>query len=277
MTRARVAAVRYLNTAPLIQGLEKLSEIELVPTVPSRIVDMLAGGDADVGLASIIDAVASPVPLVLLPVGMIGCDGPTLTVRVFSTKPIETISELHADGDSHTSVVLAQVLLWRLHGIRPKITKFDARERVAEGRAIASTLEESWPPTVLLIGDKVVTDAPPPERYPYQMDLGQAWKDLTGLPFVYAMWMCRRGEQKSELVRSAAAVLDRQRRHNAGRIDWLVSSRAPGARWPLELARHYLGGLLRYQVGVREREAVEHFLASAAELGLAPTRSVEWA
>ena len=42
--------------------------------------------------------------------------------------------------------------------------------------------------SVLLIGDKVVTDAPPEERYPYQMDLGAAWKELTGLPFVYAVW-----------------------------------------------------------------------------------------
>lgn len=277
MKRARIAAVRYLNTAPLIEGLEKLADVELIPSVPSRIVDMLADGSADLGLASIVDAVQSPVPLTLMPVGMIGCDGPTMTVRIFSTRPLEQIRDLYADEDSHTSVILAQVLLWRLYGIRPRIVGFCARERLARGEAPAATLEESWPESVLLIGDKVVTDAPPAERYPYQMDLGASWKQLTGMPFVYAMWMCRRGEEGLAHVQAAAVVLERQRRHNATRLDWLVGMRAGPARWPAALAREYLGSLLRYQVGVRERAAAEHFLESAAELGLVARRSVEWA
>ena len=277
MTRARLAAVRYLNTAPLIEGLEKLADVELIPSVPSRIVDMLVAGQADIGLASIVDAVQAPIPLALLPVGMIGCDGPTLTVRLFSSRPLDAITELYADEDSHTSVILAQVLLWRLYGLRPRLIGFDARERLAKGQAPAPSLEESWPPTVLLIGDKVVTDAPPADRYPHQLDLGEAWKNLTGLPFVYAMWMCRSSEVGSPLIRAAAAVLDRQRRHNATRLDWIVATRAANARWPAAAAADYLGRLLRYQVTVREQQAATHFLDSAAELGLLPRRSVQWA
>ncbi len=269
MTRARIAAVRYLNTAPLIEGLEKLADVELVPCVPSRIVDELCENRADVGLASIIDCVHSPVPLTLLPVGMIGCDGPTLTVRLFSKVPIASITELHADLDSHTSVVLSQVLLWRLHGLRPRMTGFDA--------AKPSTHADRWPESVLLIGDKVVTDAPPADRWPHQLDLGEAWKSLTGLPFVYAMWMCRRGDEHAPAVRMARDVLDRQRRHNATRLDWIVAHRAAAAGWPLPLAQDYLGRLLRYQVGPRERTAVATFLDAARELGLTDGRSVTWA
>lgn len=269
MTRARIAAVSYLNTAPLIEGLEKLADVELKPCVPSRIVTELCEGRADVGLASIIDSVHAPTPLTLLPVGMIGCDGPTLTVRLFSKVPLNAITELHADLDSHTSVVLSQVLLWRLHGIRPRITGFDAAKTATGG--------DRWPASVLLIGDKVVTDAPPADRWPHQLDLGEAWKSLTGLPFVYAMWMCRRGEEESPAVRLARDVLDRQRRHNATRLDWIVSRRAADAGWPQPLAQEYLGRLLRYQVGVRERTAVTTFLESARELGLTDGRSVEWA
>lgn len=269
MTRARIAAVRYLNTAPLIEGLEKLADVELKPCVPSRIVTELCEGRADVGLASIIDSVHAPTPLTLLPVGMIGCDGPTLTVRLFSKVPLEAITQVHADLDSHTSVVLTQVLLWRLHGIRPRITGFDA--------ARATTGGDRWPQSVLLIGDKVVTDAPPAAAWPHQLDLGESWKSLTGLPFVYAMWMCRRGEEESPAVRLARDVLDRQRRHNATRLDWIVSRRAADAGWPEPLAQEYLGRLLRYQVGVRERAAVAAFLEAARELGLTDGRSVEWA
>ena len=136
---------------------------------------------------------------------------------------------------------------------------------------------EEWPETLLLIGDKVVSDSPPAARYPYQLDLGEAWKEMTGLPFVYAVWMCkseRAGEPGIQLV---AALLERQRLHNRGRLDWIVSKRAAERSWPDETARRYVGELLRYDVGEREREAAERFIQAATRLGLAPDRALVWA
>lgn len=279
-----VACVRYLNTAPLIEGLSKASGVRIVPAVPSRMVDLVAGDgnrgpEADLGLVSLIDSVRCPVPLTLVPVGMIGCDGPTLTVRLFSAVPLDRVETLHADTDSHTSVVLAQVLLHALHRVRPRVVAFDARERVSrsgEGGASTPSLEEAWPQTLLLIGDKVVTDSPPAVRYPYQLDLGLAWREWTGLPFVYAMWMCRSDRSSERAVRVGAAMLDRQRRHNATRLDWIVARRAAEHRWPADLARRYLIEYLRYEVGPRERQAVERFFAEAAALGLVEPRRLEW-
>ncbi len=278
MSPARIAAVRYLNTSPLIEGLSKVEGLSLIPTVPARIADLLVSGEADIGLASIVDSVAAEKPLALLPCGMIGCDGPTLTVRLFSAQPLEKITELHADADSHTSTILAQVLLNKLYGLRPRMVEFDARERVATtGPGREASLEESWPSAVVLIGDKVITDPPPVDRYPHQLDLGEAWKQLTGLPFVYAMWMCRAEEVGNDSIRHAAVLLDRQLRHNMTRIEWVISTRAHEARWPVETARRYLSELLRFKVGPREKQAVERFLADAAELKLLPRRSVVWA
>ncbi|MBS0198021.1 MAG: hypothetical protein JSR77_14790 [Planctomycetes bacterium] len=278
MSPARIAAVRYLNTSPLIEGLNKVEGLSLIPTVPARIADLLVSGEADIGLASIVDSVAAEKPLALLPCGMIGCDGPTLTVRLFSAQPLEKITELHADADSHTSTILAQVLLNKLYGLRPRMVEFDARERVATaGPGRETSLEESWPSAVVLIGDKVITDPPPVDRYPHQLDLGEAWKQLTGLPFVYAMWMCRAEEVGNDSIRHAAVLLDRQLRHNMTRIEWVISTRAHEARWPVETARRYLSELLRFRVGPREKQAVERFLADAAELKLLPRRSVVWA
>lgn len=284
MRPIRIACVRYLNTAPLIHGLEKLDGCEVIPTVPSRIAGMVQTGEADIGLASVIDAARSG--LALLPVGMIGCDGPTLTVRVFSSVPLDRIVELHADTDSHTSVVLCQLLLKRLFGVRPNLIDFDARERMELGGlrtkveaaedTQATDLDCAWPQTVLLIGDKVVTDAPPASRYPHQLDLGEAWKGLTGLPFVYAMWMCRADRATEQSIVGAAALLDRQRRHNRTRLDWIVSVAAAEHRWPAELAAKYLGSLLRYNVGVPERNAVELFLSMAATDGLIAAASPTW-
>ncbi len=267
--------MRYLNTAPLIEGLEKLEVVELMPSVPARIVDLLLTNQADIGLASVVDAMRSKGKLTLLPVGMIGCDGPTLTVRVFSKVPFAQVKTLHVDTDSHTSVALARVIFDRVYGVKPRIVEFDARERVEVGAGSgagggvgvmgggtggeATGLGDAWPETVLLIGDKVVTDAPPADRYAYHMDLGEAWKGLTGLPFVYAMWMCRQEDAGKEHIRTAMEILERQRRHNATRLDWIVHMRAPGARWPLAEAKRYLGTLLRYEVGPREQEAVARF------------------
>jgi chorismate dehydratase len=251
---------------------------------------MVRSGEADLGLCSVVDAAGEAADLALLPVGMIGCDGPTMTVRLYSAVPLEGVTVLHADTDSHTSVVLCRVLLHRLFGIRPRLVDFDARERVSigtqdpvrgsqmcRGATQDMCLDAAWPETVLLIGDKVVTDAPPADRYPHQLDLGEAWHGLTGLPFVYATWMCRADRADDTAILAGAALLDRQRRRNAVRLDWLIAKHAPLHRWPLQTAARYLGELLRYEVGPREREAVERFLTDAAGLGLLPGARVVWA
>ncbi|MEL6330842.1 MAG: menaquinone biosynthesis protein [Planctomycetota bacterium] len=274
MPEARIATVAYLNTLPLIEGLDETAGITLERVVPSRVVDRLTEGGDDIGLVSAIDLCRAG--LVPLPVGMIGCEGPTMTVRLFSRVPLAEVEVLHADTDSHTSVALAQVLLDRLHGARPEVRDFDPRERAAEGAATAGDPEESWPESVLLIGDKVVVGSPPAVRYPHQLDLGEAWHGLTALPFVYAIWACVAGREDDEAVRSAAVLLDRQRRRNAMRIDWIVSQRAPRMGWPGDLARQYVGDLLRYEVGPREREGLEAFLGMAHDLGLCPEPTLAW-
>ncbi len=284
MDRVRIGCVEYLNTLPLIEGLGAWRDAELVAAVPAKLADLLTGGQIDVGLVSLLDAARSAAGMTLLPVGMIGCDGPTLTVRVFSSVPMERVTRVWADTDSHTSTALMQVVLWEKFGRRVEVVGFDARERAAPGRdtsAIrqlgAQAGEGHWPETVLLIGDKVVTDAPPAERYPHQLDLGQAWKEQTGLPFVYAVWMCRAGEEDSVGVQTCAAMLDRARRHNGTRMDWLVASRAAERGWSRDLAGRYVGSLLRYEVGRAEREAIARFLSAAKGLGLVERAEVRWA
>lgn len=262
MGRVRIACVKYLNTSPLVEGLEKLSGIDLMPAAPSRIAGMVRQGEADIGLASVVDAAGGA--LAMLPAGMIGCDGPTLTVRLFSRVPLGAVREVHADTDSHTSVALCRVLLKRLYGNKVGVEAFEAGGG------------GSWPDVVLLIGDKVVTGAPPMDDYPHQLDLGEAWKGLTGLPFVYAVWMCR-AERAGELgIHRAAALLDRQRRHNRARLDWIVSAQASRHGWRADLAARYLGSLLRYEVGPREREAVGRFFEMAAEDGLVDSSEARW-
>lgn len=277
--------VKYFNTLPLVEGLSTCADLSLHAAVPAKLGDMLARGEVDIALASLVDMARSSVPLTLIPAGMIGCDGPTLTVRIFSRVPMDRVRTLACDTDSHTSVILAQVILARVFQVRPLVRDFDARERVvlpspAAAEGGTQGVEGDWPETMLLIGDKVVTDSPPAVRYPYQLDLGEEWKKLTDLSFVYAMWMCRSadvqpGAALRERLISVASLLDRQRRRNTARLDWIVQSYAHDRRWPEDLAERYVRQYLRYDPDTRAIGAVQRFLGEAAGLGLLPDAKVD--
>jgi chorismate dehydratase len=250
-----VAAVSFLNAPPLIDGLEEAPGIRLVTDVPSRLLEALILDRADVALCPVIDFQLSPEELCIVPVGAIGSDGPTLTVRVFSRRPMDGVRRIHVDGDSHTSVALLQMVFAELFGRNPEICALESSDINGSDDA---------PGAVLLIGDKVVRDEPDPSRYPHQLDLGEAWKELTGLPFVFACWMARIDRDLEDLPE----ILARRREINRRRIPDIVTARAAPSGWPEDLATQYLGRILRYELGARELESVEIFWSRCHHLGL---------
>ena len=257
----RVGCVSFLNARPLIDGLVDdggKRAIDLKLNVPSGLLADLEQGAADVALCPVIDYYRSRTPLVILPTGGIASRGQTLTVKLYSRVPIEKITTVYADTDSHTSVALLQVVLARAYDIRPAIIDFNAREQTAERRIVDD------PPTVLLIGDKVVTAAPNETGYPHQLDLGEAWRILTDRPFVFAVWMARRDAMLGDGPQRLEACM----RRNVGRIDELVDQHAEAHGWPRALARRYLGELLHYEIGPAELDAIETFARYANNLGL---------
>ena len=259
-TAIPVGVVSFVNTLPLIDGLQGCRELDLRAAVPSRLLYRLLEGEVEAALCSSIDYQRSPVPMVVLPVGRLGCDGPTMTVRLYSRTPIAQIARVHCDTDSHTSVALLRILLDRQYGIRPEFVDYDAGDPATAGAS-------DWPDAMLLIGDKVVTDSPPAVRYPHQLDLGAAWHELTGLPFTFAVWMAR-ADTDPDRLRLAAVILDRQRRRNRPLLDRIVHDSAVPRGWPADLAREYLGVRLRYDWTERAVAGLEAYWAAAEEMGL---------
>ena len=247
---ARVGCVSYLNAKPLIEGVDADGDVEVDFGVPAVLLDRLVAGSVDAALCPVVDYFRSPTPLRILPVGGIGCEGPTLTVRLFSRVPIDRVSSIAVDRESHTSVALLQVVLNASYGMSPTLLPLDAGSVEADA--------------VLLIGDKVITNCPPRRACPYQLDLGEAWHRLTALPFVFAVWMTRRGQRCDAL----AQRLERARLYNAGRIPQLAARYAEPHGWPVELAEDYLGRILRYGIDRRALLAIRRFAEMAAELGL---------
>ena len=264
---ARVGVVRYLNTRPLIAGLDALQGLELRREVPADLVGTLERGETHAALCSSIDYQASETPMVVLPVGLLGCDGPTLTVQVFSRVPFEQVRRLHADPDSHTSRALAQVLF---------------RERFGRGLEMVDELPAlpggEGAEAMLLIGDKVVRQAPSERDFPHRIDLGHAWKRATGLPFTFAVWMAPRPttDAARARLRTLEQVLDHQRRRNAMRLESLAAIEARAHAWDATEARRYLCELLRFAWNDGQREGMELFWKKACDAGLiGPVRPLE--
>ena len=115
----RIGCVSYLNAKPLIEGLDNRTNPTVRFDVPSRLLDDLQAGNVDIALCPVVDYYRSPVPLRVVPVGGIGSRGPTLTVRLFSRIPLHAVDTVHADSDSHTSVLLMRVLMDKLYHRHP--------------------------------------------------------------------------------------------------------------------------------------------------------------
>jgi chorismate dehydratase len=248
----RLGVVSFLNARPLIEGLENAPEFELLYAVPSQLPALLNAGRVDAALTPVIDLARFGRSWEIVSDACIACDGETLTVRVFSRVPPARISVLHVDRDSHTSVVLAQALWGEKYGRRLETRPF--RPGQADGCQ-----------AVLLIGDKVVTHGV--GGFDHQIDLGEAWRTLTGLPFVFATWTRRAGGDPGDL----AARLSRARDLGQARAAALAAEWGPAMGWPVQLAQTYLTEHLSYTLTPAHRRGLRQFLELAAKWRLAPS------
>jgi chorismate dehydratase len=176
--KIRVGAVSYLNTKPLIYGFEQgmmKDEVELIFDYPAKIAAALLNDEIDIGL----------VPVAVIPemkkyyiIGeyCIGSEGEVASVCLFSEVPLNEIETVLLDYQSRTSVKLAQVLMKEYWKINPRIIKAtdDFRSEIKNKTA------------AIVIGDRALEQR---KISAYSYDLGLAWKEYTGLPFVFAAWV----------------------------------------------------------------------------------------
>jgi chorismate dehydratase len=235
-----LGVVSYLNAKPLIAGLEADPDVALRFEVPSRLPALLAGGEVDAALVPVIDLLAHARSWQIVSDACLGCDGETLTVRVFSRVAAGSVRRLHVDGDSHTSVALARIIWAELHGRALEIRPYAGRET-----------EDCE--AVLLIGDKVVNNNL--IECDIETDLGAAWKTLTGLPFVFAVWAAPRELSLGDLP----ARLSQARDRGIQAAELIAADLGPGLGWPVALAKRYLTTRLRYHLGEMQRRAIARF------------------
>ncbi|MBA4197788.1 MAG: hypothetical protein C0459_09560 [Chitinophaga sp.] len=182
LKKIKVGAVSYLNTKPLLYGIEKdaaLQEnIELIIDYPARIAAMLLNNEIDVGL----------VPVAVIPKLQehyiitdycIGTNGEVASVAIFSEVPMEAIETVLLDYQSRTSVNLAKVLLqhyWKKEVVFED-AKADFRDKINGTTA------------GVVIGDRALEQR---HKNQFIYDLGIAWRNFTGLPFMFAAWIANK-------------------------------------------------------------------------------------
>jgi chorismate dehydratase len=239
----KVGSVPYLNAVPLTRGLEE--QILFAP--PSELARLLQRDELDAALVSLTEVLLHDRYDILDGVAVASL-GEVQSVFLAHRQPLAEMREIHCDTASLSGLHLLKVLLAE-NDWRPEL-------RPLPGYAAARTLEN-----VLLIGDPALEFArssPPHEMW----DLGAAWFDLTGLPFVYAVWALRRVPNEALRRRLREA-----RKFGLDTLDDIISSRT---EFDLEFRKDYLSWHIHYHLGADERRGIARFIELLRKHGMGP-------
>ena len=177
----KISAVSYLNTKPFLYGIFKSGleqEVDLQLDIPSECAGKLTAGEVDMALLPVA-AIPDLGEAHVVSDYCIGATGAVKTVCIFADKPLEELTHIYLDYHSRTSVELVRILLsdhWKMNPLLlPAMPGFEAEIKESTG--------------ALVIGDRAIELH---NKHPYAYDLGQAWVEFTGKPFVFAAWVSRR-------------------------------------------------------------------------------------
>src|SRR5216117_3410417 len=190
----KIGRIGYINCAPVYGAIDRGIVAlppggELVTGTPAELNDLLIAGELDVSVISAIEYARHARDLVLLPDLAISCDGPVQSVALFSKLPVARLDQATVllTASSRTSVALLELLCREVWHVRPRFAQ--ARAEASDLDALAGLPHDG----VLVIGDPaLLLAARGTATYPHRVDLGDASKRWTGLPFVFAVWAARR-------------------------------------------------------------------------------------
>lgn len=250
----RLSAVSYLNTRPLVYGLDRRPEQFTVRfDVPAKCAALLHADEVDLGLIPSIEYIGHDYRIV--PGVSIASDGPVASVALFTRLPTERIRSIALDVSSRTSQALMRVLCARWFGIAPELVSMPPELPRMLARCDAA----------LVIGDNALF-ADHGSLGLEKIDLGEEWIGMTGLPFVYAFWAGRPGAIGPRDV----AALQEARDAGLGATATIGQQAYPASAEKAARADRYLREDVKYALGEREQQGLRRFYALAAEVGVVP-------
>lgn len=242
-----LGVVSYLNALPLYRTLETSGNVKLIPVVPAKLAKLLDAGEVDVAMMPIIDHLRG-VGDGIVGNACIGATGAVRSVRMHANVAPEEIRTVAADTSSHTSVALLHVLLKDLYGIEPKF--IDHRPDLDQ---MLQTYDAA-----LIIGDTALEIAESPLKSTFMLDLAEGWQQLTGLSFVFAAWIARKGlsaSQKNEF----AALLNSARDKGLANLQKVVEENViPTAMSNIQI-EEYLRHSIEFTITPAHQKGIEEF------------------
>jgi chorismate dehydratase len=260
--RPRVGHIQFLNCLPIYWGLVrsgKLLDVELTKDTPDRLNDALVRGDLDIGPISLLEFLRNADELLLLPDIAVGSDGPVLSVNLVAQQPLRSLQRVALGSTSRTSALLAQMWLAQVHGITPHYITCppDLTEMLLEADG------------AVLIGDAALRATFEAPRYGLEVhDLGEVWRQWTGLPMVFAVWGVRKeyAEAHPGLVKDVHDAFIHSRDEALAHVEQVA---AQAARWETldaaTLARYFR--TLDFSLGPRQLAGLAEFARRAAAVG----------
>ncbi len=248
---------------PLDAELSQRYEINWM--LPSQCADELASGAADIGLVPIA-ALATTPGLRILP----GCTIASkkrvrslLLVRRAS-QPLATVRSVAADTASRTTVAYTRIMFHRWGNAAVPFLPMSADLDTMLDHADAAILIGD--PALMALEERANRFERTGEELVYH-DLAEEWRNLTGLPFVSAVWAA-----------SAAVPLDgsidqdfvRSRDHGLQNIDAMVNDWSRRLPVSEETIRKYLTTNIHYVLDEECIEGMRGFFRMAAETGVLP-------
>jgi len=206
----KIGRIPYINCYPVYGAIDRgvvRLDAELVDGVPTDLNRKMGAGELDISVVSAVEYAREADRYLLLPDLAISCDGPVRSVMLFSKRPAGELSgrSVIVSRSSMTSVALVELLFENVWHASPRFVPGDAEIKdVVVNNA-------SDPEARLVIGDAaLVLGSNHRERYPFAYDLGQTWKEWTGQPFVFAVWVAQRSTNvKEALLAHAGLILSR--------------------------------------------------------------------
>ncbi|MGH9412907.1 MAG: menaquinone biosynthetic enzyme MqnA/MqnD family protein [Terriglobales bacterium] len=257
-----IAAIDFLNAAPLMWGLDTDDRFRLRHSLPSACADGLRSGSADLGVIPVIELARIPELTGLDGLGVASrdADGEAADVRsilLISRCPLPEVKTLALDRASRTSAALVQILLRHRFGASFTTVAGDADWRKALAGANAA----------LLIGDPALRLRVSGEADACEVhDLARVWREWTGLPFVFALWGVRTRAfmpARDWLPGRLQQALEAGLHHRED----LVAAWAPRLHLPPQEVRHYLTANVAHRLTARHRAGLERFFELAAADG----------
>ncbi|HTT67059.1 MAG TPA: menaquinone biosynthesis protein [Gemmatimonadales bacterium] len=262
----RLGRIGYVNCYPVYGAMDRgvvAPPATLVTGTPAELNDRLADGRLDVSVISAVAYAQRADAYELLPDLAISSDGPVRSVLLFSRRAPERLggARVLVSTASRTSVQLLELLARDRWGV-----SFAAEGAPAE-RADLARLRDIEHDAVLVIGDGALLLGAA-GAYPHVVDLGEAWKDWTGLPFVFAVWAARRAVDRAA-VRDVHRALLASRKWGLAHLDELAAAAASATGVEAGRCREYLGGL-DYGLSYRHLAGLSDFLGRLAARGVVP-------